>query len=164
MSISWLSGPPCAGKTFLGDYLAAHHGCLHVDGDGVSYSKAPADERTWAAMLRAFGHWFRGEQAPAELWHPHYAAICAQAAQAAASGRRVVVTFAAMTAACRAFASAQLGARGWGVTWVWLAVSEEELVRRNLARLTAYLGAAGLSHSQYWQSDADPNIVAARAR
>ena len=87
--VCWICGPPCSGKSFLGDFLAKYYGFKHIDGDAVSYSTDPADVEAWAGMLQAFQIWFRGEAAPTSLWENHYESICKEAALAASEGHRV---------------------------------------------------------------------------
>jgi adenylylsulfate kinase-like enzyme len=51
--VIWMAGYPCAGKTFMGDYLATR-GWHHIDGDQGGYSKDPIVKEKmmmqWAAM------------------------------------------------------------------------------------------------------------------
>lgn len=157
--VVWITGCPCSGKTFAGDYLVTQ-GFVHVDGDGVSYSKDPEDVTTWKRMLEAFGFWFRGEVAPEELWQDHYKSICAQAAASLAEGKSVVITFAIYPRRARDFVRVQLPE----VRFIRLEASEEELVRRNYERAAKFLEGAGMSFEAFWDSPGDPNVVRARAK
>jgi len=157
--VAWLTGCPCAGKTFIGDYLVTQ-GFEHIDGDGISYSKDPQDVAAWKNMLLAFGHWFKGEVAPPELWQDHYRSICVTAAEASAAGKDVVITFAVYPRLARDFVRTQLK----DVQFISLEVGGEELVKRNYARMTKFLEQAGMTHEQYWNSQGDENLAMARAK
>ena len=56
LQIIWLTGYPCAGKTFYGDYLATL-GWEMVDGDAPLYSKDPKDIATWASFTDCLLAW-----------------------------------------------------------------------------------------------------------
>ena len=98
----WINGCPCAGKTFLGDYLATE-GFVHLDGDECSYSKDPAEKAKWASLLQAFGAWFIGEKPADELWQPIILEIVERAKASLAEGKAVVVTLAIYASYVRDF-------------------------------------------------------------
>lgn len=160
--IFWITGCPCSGKTFIGDYLELHEGFVSIDGDTISYSEDATDQATWKDMLEAFGHWFKKEEAPDALWQAHYRSIYARAVAQSAEGKNVVVTFALFPRKVRDFVRSLVPEAAQELRFVWLGVSEDELVRRNFKRLSTHLASVGTTHEQFWAGGGDANVEAAR--
>ena len=93
MSIVWVSGYPCSGKSFIGDYLMSEHGFHHVDGDWASQSKKPEDKELWANNVAAAAVFTSGQNPPEELWVPFFDILCQRAKQAVSEGKRAVISY-----------------------------------------------------------------------
>jgi len=92
-SLVWIAGQTCAGKTFLGDYLATR-GYHHIDGDFGNQSADPKVKELWANLFKAIGD-FKNEGAANEAdWKPYYQLLVNMFNEAAKTGQNVVLSFA----------------------------------------------------------------------
>ena len=133
--IVWLSGNSGAGKTFTGDYLSLFCGFTHIDGDALSRSTNPADLALFANLVKAFDYWFESKTAPPDLWHLYYLRQCAASREAALIGDAdVVISLTVYHRETRDFIRAQLP----DLTFIVLAVSKPELLRRARVRFAEY--------------------------
>lgn len=138
--VVWLSGNSGAGKTFTGDALAHLAGFAHIDGDELMWSQEPTEKALWGGLIAAFGHWFEGRPAPAELWQPLYALQCARVRAALAAGHpRVVVSLTVYHRETRDFLRRELPEH----VYVLLRCGREELVQRARTRFAEYAASRG---------------------
>ena len=70
--IVWINGYPCAGKTFMGDYLATI-GWHMIDGDRIGYSKDPAIKEMAGKLTDVYRTWIKTNDKPDEIiWKGYY--------------------------------------------------------------------------------------------
>ena len=79
--VIWLAGFPCAGKTWLGDYLATR-GWAHIDGDMGNSTKDPALKKKWEMLATTFQKINSGNEILESEWKPYYDHVCGCAREA----------------------------------------------------------------------------------
>eukprot|EP00927_Polykrikos_kofoidii_P047567 TRINITY_DN41792_c0_g1_i1.p1 TRINITY_DN41792_c0_g1~~TRINITY_DN41792_c0_g1_i1.p1 ORF type:complete len:304 (+),score=46.00 TRINITY_DN41792_c0_g1_i1:44-913(+) len=165
----WLSGPPTAGKTWLGDFLAHYHGWLHVDGDAdaTRFSQGTDDEslNDRVTKSRRATKEFRDKRVepPMELWRPYLEQLCADVGSAVLSNpeRDVVVAYTVATAPMWRFVRSELLRllHGRRITVVHLVLPMEESVSRGFKRVEGYCKSSSVTLAQAWQNMVEKGMV-----
>lgn len=140
-----------SGKTFTGDYLAAHHDFAHVDGDEMLLNQHVAENKRLSdGLVQAlFEHWLPGRDAPAALWQPYLQSLCDRVLVATKAKPRVVLTFSLYRREARDFVRAALRGRAT-VLMLKLNCDDDLLVERNMTRQQQYLELQGKTMEQAW--------------
>lgn len=145
--VVWMAGFPCAGKTFMGDYLATR-GWHHIDGDQGGYSDDPTVKeklmKQWAAMQRAV----RNEPYTDDEWQPYYQYHIDNIKEALKTHDKVVLTY----AVCGLFKGEKemIFKNFPDVKLIKVSVNMDVLFQRFLERNDIILKQTGMTEADMW--------------
>lgn len=89
----WIAGQTCAGKTFIGDYLATR-GYHHIDGDQGNQTTEPELKAMWGNLFKATIEFKKEGKCDENLWKPYYEFLIKKYKEGLETGKPVVLTFA----------------------------------------------------------------------
>jgi len=153
-----MNGHPTAGKTWMADYLATHHGFHQIDGDEELHlyqSDKDEGDIQLKSIVAGFQEYFvnhvmEGKGAgPEENWQPFYGRVIqrVQALRKTSPGANIVVGLAAYPRAVRDFIRSRMDEP---VTFVALTVSVEEYALSSAARMKKFAEAQNISEEEVW--------------
>ena len=147
----WICGYPCAGKTFLGDYLQTR-GWHHIDGDMGNQSTDPEVKAKWEKLGKAFGEVNAGAKPEDSDWQPYYHYVVDNALKASETHDQVVVSFAPMGSFNE---KPLIEERLAGCRFVKVCVDKKIVLERWSKRDEIFLAKSGMSHEMIWNMDND---------
>lgn len=145
----WIAGQSCAGKTFLGDYLATR-GYHHIDGDMGNQTTDESLKNKWQNFFKAMAQMAEKGKADEALWKPYYEFLVEQFKEGQKLGKPVVLSFAILNL---------FGERQWiarqlpGVRFMKVDVKDEEILERALVRNKKLVTEAGGNFEEMWEKD-----------
>lgn len=145
----WLAGHSCAGKTFIGDYLATR-GYIHIDGDQGNQAKDEETKKLWAGLYTAILAIQKGEEVKEEYWKPYLEFLVQKYQEAMATGKNVVLTFALL---------GPLNECDWlreqlpGIRFMVVKVDMEEILQRSIVRNKKMIEAGGMKMEDVWKME-----------
>ena len=145
----WLVGPPGAGKTYLGDYLATR-GWHHIDGDQGNSSQDPEVQKIWQLLYQAMVASQKGNPVQEEHWQPYFKFLLKQYQEGIKTGKNVVLSFAVYNL----FGDSDFIRKEIpSIKFIIIDVTEELLLKRCLARSKEMLVRAGTTQEEVWKQD-----------
>ena len=150
-TVTFLTAWSGVGKTTTGDYLGTYCGLHHIDGDDDM--RRPDDATRAAAtqgLVKSFyGHWFKDQPAPAELWHPFHQLLCDRVVDALSSHRDVVVSFSVYRREVRDFLREHLKSHA-EVRFIKLECDVDVVVKGALARVKDFMSLRDKTVEEWW--------------
>jgi len=147
--IVWINGYPCAGKSFMGDYLASI-GWHLVDGDRCGYDQDPAVKEIAKKLGEAYRTWTTSNDKPDESkWTGYYNELIDEANKEAQEGKDVVITLVSYKRYIRDW----IRERCPEIIFIHLEADVNTLEERNKTRLDRAFEAMGATREVMWYSD-----------